>query len=207
MTSVFTVMVDYASSFRSVSIIDAHPCTDDSMEVNDFPAAALPLPSARVPLDDELIRQAEAEDSVGSGTPTADYAEDFIARHSEVAPATREEYMRAVRDMRRARIGEVPISMLKPSDVQDWMIWLRDERGLGPASRNKKHGVLAMVCKYAAAIGDAPIVATGLLKAPKGLPKPVNSLTESNLATRSCLRETRPRGQRSLMSVMWSTRV
>ena len=180
MTSVFTVMVDYASSFRSVSIIDAHPCTDDSMEVNDFPAAALPLPSARVPLDDELIRQAEAEDSVGSGTPTADYAEDFIARHSEVAPATREEYMRAVRDMRRARIGEVPISMLKPSDVQDWMIWLRDERGLGPASRNKKHGVLAMVCKYAAAIGDAPIVATGLLKAPKGLPKPVNSLTESS---------------------------
>lgn len=43
---------------------------------------------------DELIRQAEAEDSVGSGTPTADYAEDFIARHSEVAPATREECMR-----------------------------------------------------------------------------------------------------------------
>lgn len=129
---------------------------------------------------DELIRQAEAEDSVGSGTPTADYAEDFIARHSEVAPATREEYMRAVRDMRLARIGEVPISMLKPSDVQDWMIWLRDERGLGPASRNKKHGVLAMVCKYAAAIGDAPIVATGLLKAPKDLPKPVNSLTESS---------------------------
>ena len=36
-----------------------------------------------------------------------------------------------------------------------------------------------MVCKYAAAIGDAPIVATGLLKAPKDLPKPVNSLTES----------------------------
>ena len=87
---------------------------------------------------DELIRQAEAEDSVGSGTPTADYAEDFIARHSEVAPATREEYMRAVRDMRLARIDEAPISMLKPSDVQDWMIWLRDERGLGPASRNKK---------------------------------------------------------------------
>lgn len=41
------------------------------------------------------------------------------------------------------------------------------------------HGVLAIVCKYAAAIGDAPIVATGLLKAPKDLPKPVNSLTES----------------------------
>ena len=37
------------------------------------------------------------------------------------------------------------------------------------------HGVLAMVCKYVAAIGDAPIVATGLLKAPKDLPKPVNS--------------------------------
>ena len=129
---------------------------------------------------DELIRQAEAEDSVGSGTPTADYAEDFITRHSEVAPATREEYMRAVRDLRLARIGEVPISMLKPSDVQDWMIWLRDERGLGSASRNKKHGVLAMVCKYAAAIGDAPIIATGLLKAPKDLPKPVNSLTESS---------------------------
>lgn len=73
----------------------------------------------------EPIRQAEAEDSVGSGTPTADYAEDFIARHSEMAPATREKYMRAVRDMRLARIGEVPISMFKPSDVQDWMIWLR----------------------------------------------------------------------------------
>lgn len=41
------------------------------------------------------------------------------------------------------------------------------------------HSVLAMVCKYAAAIGDAPIVATGPLKAPKDLPKPVNSLTES----------------------------
>lgn len=35
---------------------------------------------------DEPIRQAEAEDSVGLGTPTADYAEDFIARHSEMAP-------------------------------------------------------------------------------------------------------------------------
>ena len=29
----------------------------------------------------------------------------------------------------------------------------RGERGLGPASRNAKHGVLAMVCKYAAARG------------------------------------------------------
>lgn len=57
MTSIFTVMDDSASSFRSVSIIDAHPCTDDLMEVNDFLVAALPLPSTRAPLDEQLDRQ------------------------------------------------------------------------------------------------------------------------------------------------------
>ena len=54
MASIFTVMDDSASSFKSVSIIDAHPCTDDSMEVNDFLVAALPLPSTSAPLDEQL---------------------------------------------------------------------------------------------------------------------------------------------------------
>lgn len=54
MASIFTVMDDSASSFRSASISDAHPCTDDSMEINDFLVAALPLPSTRISLDEQL---------------------------------------------------------------------------------------------------------------------------------------------------------
>lgn len=98
-----------------------------------------------------------------------------LALEQSIEPVTRKQYERSVRSFQAYLARPAMCEDLTPDNFNRWLLWLADEKGLGPVSvRNYRSGLLR-VWNYAHAtlgvVGACPIARIRRPKAPTPIVK------------------------------------